>query len=346
MNIRATVSVMAIVAVVGISVSLSGGASPRSFWSMVNDNDLSMVERAISKGQDVNAYNGGETPLYMAAKQGNLDMVKLLLSRGAKYDLPTSKKNTPLHISAELGHEQVVELLLHAGADINAKGEAGLTPLQAAIWGGKLEVVKLLLQRGANINLTSNGNDSSLHIAAQQSNAEVVKLCLENGVPVNITDDAGLTPLHFAVDDSEENAVVVLLEAGADVNARDKFQHTPLHYACLNDNIEKSADIVEVLLKAGADVNAKDEHGVTALHFACLGKKFSGGVVISTTTDSTGTKVWKAPPFYDKERIVRLLVDAGADVNAEVINGKRPLTTAKERGLGVTQAILEKAGAR
>jgi ankyrin repeat protein len=58
---------------------------------------------------------------------------------------------TPLHWAAESGHLEVVALLLEKGANVNAQNQHGETPLHRAAWDGHLEVVRLLLAKGTNV---------------------------------------------------------------------------------------------------------------------------------------------------------------------------------------------------
>ena len=107
------------------------------------------------KGRIVNLFdNKGETVLHKAAKNGNLEVVNLLLTL-AKERIDLNRQNangtTPLFIAAQKGHTEVVKLLIENGADVNAAITAegrykGLTPLQIANKNGRTEVVKLLKQ--------------------------------------------------------------------------------------------------------------------------------------------------------------------------------------------------------
>lgn len=112
------------------------------------------VRRLIKKGADINFISeNGETPLYIAARQGDVKIVGWLLKRGAKNNV--SKDITPLHIAAIFGYFEVVELLIKGDNDINLnqkiQNQGVLDPLYLAIIHNKMNVVKLLLECGVEV---------------------------------------------------------------------------------------------------------------------------------------------------------------------------------------------------
>ncbi len=85
----------------------------------------------LERGADIEVRNkGGLTALHAAAYGGNLDVVKLLVAKGAAVnDNKNFYQMTPLHAAAEEGHADVVAFLLANKADIEAKERNGYTPL-------------------------------------------------------------------------------------------------------------------------------------------------------------------------------------------------------------------------
>jgi truncated hemoglobin YjbI len=92
------------------------------------------VKLLIDAGADVNARSGvgGQTPLHMAARRGNVRIARTLLDAGADLEAQDKQGETPLRRAVNCGHENVVRLLLERGADPNLPDRHGKTPLQAA----------------------------------------------------------------------------------------------------------------------------------------------------------------------------------------------------------------------
>jgi len=100
-------------------------------------------------------YRNDNSPLYGAAEEGNLKIVKELLAVGADCNarlFNTNHQDQPLHTAAERGHVEVVQALLTAGADLNSPNRWSNTPMHYAAEKGHEQVVRLLLEKGASVD--------------------------------------------------------------------------------------------------------------------------------------------------------------------------------------------------
>jgi hypothetical protein len=145
----------------------------------------------MARGADVNVVStsGGFTPLLIAAQNGNLEAVKLLLANGAnvnavsaapmlvKYGVHNLGRLTPLTLAAG-GPAKVVDALLAAGAQIKATEARGLTPLMiaSATDHADLETVRTLMTHGADVRVKSVVGETALDRANKSGPTRVVAM--------------------------------------------------------------------------------------------------------------------------------------------------------------------------
>ena len=114
------------------------------------------VKQLLDKGESVDAKQGGKTALHMAAMNGKVDIISILIARGAKVDNQDEEGVTPLMLAASTGKIEAVQALLAQGAKIETQNKLGENALHIAGAHGKKDVVVELLDRGANIRATTN----------------------------------------------------------------------------------------------------------------------------------------------------------------------------------------------
>nr|WP_245753244.1 ankyrin repeat domain-containing protein [Paraburkholderia sartisoli] len=114
----------------------------------------------------------GENAMMLAALNGDMDFVKLLIAKGAEVN---KKGWTPLHYAAANGHDDIVTLLIRYSAYIDAGSPNGTTPLMMAARGGHVSTAKLLLDAGADINVKNQIGLNALDFAKQYKEPDTVK---------------------------------------------------------------------------------------------------------------------------------------------------------------------------
>ncbi|HEY5590139.1 MAG TPA: SUMF1/EgtB/PvdO family nonheme iron enzyme [Paludibacter sp.] len=136
--------------------------------------------------------------LCTASEEGNTELIKILLDKGAKVDLKDSYGTTALFMASQKGHTDAVKILLDKGATVDLPTSKGTTPLIIASSQGNIEVVKLLLSNGAKIDLPIIYGVTALFMASQNGHTEVVKLLLDKGANAELKTTTGKTALDVA----------------------------------------------------------------------------------------------------------------------------------------------------
>jgi hypothetical protein len=191
--------------------------------------------------------------LHLAAFNGHPGILcRLDVNKTGAVDRVDGSGTTALQWACERGHLDVVQLLLEKGADVNAQGGECGNALQAAAQGGHLEIVQLLLEKGADVNTQGRHYGNAFYAAARGGHLKIVQLLLEKGADVNVQGGRYSNALQAAAQGRHLKIVQLLLEKGADVNAQGGEYGNALLAAAGGGHLK----IVQLLLKKGADDNA------------------------------------------------------------------------------------------
>lgn len=227
---------------------------------------------------------------------------------------------TDLMIAVKVGDREMVDRLLRTSADVNARSKTGWTALMEAVSRSDDDMAQALIRHGADVNAQSDEGITPLQLAASGSE-ELVAGLIAYGADVNAIGYAGQTALMIACANRRPGIAKILLNHHADINKRDALGRTALIHAAFGGDDEAGGDseCMSLLLDFGADPNVADSKGHTAL----MGTAFYG--------DLQGTQV---------------LIERGANVNAESKDGLSPLGQAHRSGHEDIVQVLQRGGGR
>lgn len=230
------------------------------------------------------------TPLLVASQRGDIELMLLLLQRGAKPSLCSTDGDTPLNSAiaalystppanrqVSLVYHNILELLLTCGADPNRftrdhEHNHSLSAFMRVLTVGDVRLVQLFLSNGADPRIADDYGHAGLHYAAGNSDSDVLDLLLnflgaDSAKEIERMAKFGLTPLYIAVAGKRLENVLLLCEYGADVNVVTINGDTPLLYL-LTHTSKGLLGLVNLLLWYGADPAAKTATGMTAYQLA------------------------------------------------------------------------------
>uniref|UniRef100_A0A674GXF4 [histone H3]-lysine(9) N-methyltransferase n=1 Tax=Taeniopygia guttata TaxID=59729 RepID=A0A674GXF4_TAEGU len=194
---------------------------------------LEICHLLLQAGANINAVDKQRrTPLMEAVANDQLDTARYLLQRGGcaySQVRHTCDGSTCLHHAAKNGNLEMVELLLSTGqVDVNAQDSGGWTPIIWAAEHKHIEVIRRLLTRGADVTLTDNEENICLHWASFTGSAEIAEVLLNAQCDLHAVNFHGDTPLHIAARESYHDCVSLFLSRGADPEVRNKEGDSPL----------------------------------------------------------------------------------------------------------------------
>ncbi|GFZ10997.1 hypothetical protein Acr_22g0003950 [Actinidia rufa] len=228
-------------------------------------------------GQGLSCGEPHEHGLFRAVQNGEIEAVEAMVDEEPRVLEKTTASNgrlSALHLAAANGQIQVLSMLLDRSVNPDVLNRHKKTPLMLAAMHGKISCVERLIQAGANILMfDSLHGRTCLHYAAFYGRSDCLQAILSaaHSTPVanswgfarfvNIRDKSGATPLHLAARQGRPECVHILLDSGALVSASTGGYGYPgitaLHLAARAGSL----DCVRELLAWGADRLQRDSSG-------------------------------------------------------------------------------------
>ncbi len=306
----------------------------KQLMEAIRDGDSIQVQNLLEQGADPNARDdAGETALMRGALYADVEVMRLLVGRGAKASARGADGGSPLlraiHDLAKArflmdrgapvddlvmvaaaripGCNALLDLLFAHGGNGRAAVQ-GYTALMASAGNGDLSAVRCLLDHGADVQARLANGYTALIGASIAGDAQVVALLLDRGADPNSVckTDTGIlqTPACMAAVMGRAECLRLLMAAGADVN----IQGGPFEQNALLGAATSSSKETVRLLLARADVKATDRDGRTAVDWAA----FRGETDIVKMLRAAGAAPSGAPSHPPKPAALRNPADSGS----------------------------------
>ncbi|KAK9511124.1 hypothetical protein O3M35_005745 [Rhynocoris fuscipes] len=347
-------------------------ASEAALVQAVQDGDIDEVRTLIEKGVNINVFTSGKTPLSIAATQGNVSMLELLINSGQFTKLNKKQNHNPMNESGakhkirrkrEKSSNNGYYVIIHdesdskqhspeSESDVNKNTSLAVDDVTTPEGMDNLEwdmEVEGSEEENSQLSETeeiwSNQYRWYAKILANtyQIPQETNYIC-----DVNLQDSVGRCAIHYAAEYGHINAVKLLLNAGCKADIGDIDSVAPLHLACSRGHTA----VVQTLLDTGALVNIRTTDKLTPLHYAAtrgyvdiVESLVRRGANIDALDSSERTPL-KLAASRNLLDVVEVLIRYGARVNIEDVKGYTALCEAVwQKNVDMVRILLS-AGAK
>ena len=289
--------------------------SIKSLFTALEKDDTSLLKNLLQSGVDVNAADAdSDNVLMYAALYASPTAMKILLDHKANPNQSNKLGETPLMWST---HDlQKVKLLVAFGADISAKSAGGNTVLLIAAKGyNRLPIVQWLADHGADCRAVNNAGENALMRAAEYGDTTLLQFLYDKGIALTTKDHDSSHVLLSAAENP--TALRWLVDKMQTTNATDSMMAEVLTYAVVEDEV----DVVKALVKKIKNINWSDRDGYSPLMWAVFNEHVH--------TD-----------------MVKMLIDAGANLQHVAKDGTNALHWARKKGNTAVVQLLIQYGAK
>lgn len=321
-----------------------------------------IVKELVKNGANINEtftcergyyYNSASNVFFQAISNRDIEMLQILVAAGGNINLQDEYGTTPLLYSIRNSDKnvyhcneyiEIIKKLIDLGADVNLQDSYGDSPITKAIHDGgevEYEILDILLDAGADVNIKTPYMIYKPRVLDES--ADGIKNPYIYDKVNGMFFDKGITPLLVAVSYKGRLSTIeyidILLSHGAQINAKDSKGRNAIICTMYSDTLLLQYDIEESLIKTinklltlNININDKDGFGRTALHYACFTKS------THPHGDPENKNVSTNP-------LIKMLLDSGADINAQDNDGKTALMLASEDDKADTVSYLLELGA-
>ncbi len=297
----------------------------------IDEGNMDMVDQLLRARADVENKEGFPTPMDQALELGSFELVDRLIQYGYPVNRPNPKGRPPLNEAIHREYVDIVELLLDNGAEVEGT-ETSEYPMDVAMDVRNLAIIDHLILAGVFLEAQNERGNTPLRTAVNNEDIPLVRLLCNRDANVNeFTEQGELTLLQTAIKKGNIEITRMLIESGAETECGETLEDSPIFMA-----MDEGYMFLALTLDAyDADVNRRDVEGNTYLHYAAqmsdvrmIGLLMDAGADVDATNDMEETPLHRAAQKGNEEA-VEMLLAYGADINAEDAAGQTPLDVAR-----------------
>lgn len=289
----------------------------------------------IARNKSSVFWGSTETELISAISSKNFERAKSMILNDEQIFLLDSKKRSALHYAARIGNLELVRLLVEKGANVNEKDIFSQTPLMLSI---SEEISDFLIANGTNVEFAEANRrvrnfDPLLKIAVANDSIEEAKDLLEHGANVNILDKLARTPLFFC---RSVEMVKLLISHGADIHMLDSSYTSIFEVFATSGDVKLLAYLIEV----SGGQNSLSFLNFWAMTYQAI--KIDNVKMFKFIVDDVAKLIWQNSKYavdmlcnaieHNSQSIVDFILSKDIDVNMRNSNKVFPLDVATDAG--------------
>lgn len=347
----------------------------QKLFDLIKDDSVIDLQRLVKShyGSDPNSVKfNGWTPLEWAIKHNKAEAARKLIRMGATVEaaaIGPDCSRVPIQLAVEANRAELIHLLIQNGADVNSHDAVdGFTALHIAAKYGVFDkpaapvnslliLIDIGIEQKVDYEARDNLGWTPLMHAAKSGHPKTVSFFLKHIPWLPARNESGWTALHIAVANDRQQTVELLLEHPGVKNwlnfGAGEHHELPLHLA--TNRAQPNLQIVHLLLESGANLDGIDGRGNTAIMNSVIHRSLSmiklfleNGANLekpANVTSSVGYGCLHLAALSGNEEILNILLDGGAELEAESKDGRTPFILAVEESQKASAQTLLDRGA-
>ena len=338
------------------NLNLTDHYGKTALFDAIEGGNLQIVREIVNNINDINIVdNTGQSALFYSVLKEEDTITKFLISNGIDINILDKKRQSALFSAVVLGAGNLptIELLIEKGAKLNLKDYAEKTLLD--------EILKINA-------IAKNAEDQKLEgkyrfVNKERNYIKLTGLLIENGLSIDRMDSDGKTILYKEVERENYETIDFLISAGADVDSQDNDGRTVLFDAILKG--PSNMEMIDHLISKGADIDHRDFNERTVIddlteavlitqnnkkpsskrfldlrenenYLPLLKKMLLFKPRINLPRENGRTLIYDLITENNLE-LIKVLVNAGADINVMDDEQNSPLSYMIDEGLKITK---------
>jgi ankyrin repeat protein len=309
----------------------------------LENNDMSSVKKLYKIYSQLNYHKGSNrtSPLHVeikkSAKRLDIKAIEKLINNGANLNFQDKNGRTAIHLlitKKGIEYDNIIQLLINSGADTTIEDfKTNSEALSYAMIKKRPNKFNLLVDNGVNIDYRMNGKNIVYKTLKKNSIKKMVQFLLDAGANIDNIDGENRHLVHYLAQKYDTKTIDILLKNNIDISATDSCGQNAINYVYMGSGTKLNTKMIEYLeakdLTEGVFCDGKSKYHMHAQygHIRTLEEAIKNEELTNfEIVDDNGRTMLHLAALWGKQKIISLLLEKGANINAVDNNGDTALT--------------------